>query len=75
MDIQEQLREFMDLMLQHSDKIEKMNLDIRMKNGNRMNYKMDRKLERKLAETEKKRIAKLEKIEKEKIRKESLKNK
>ena len=75
MDIQEQLREFMDLMLQHSDKIEKMNLDIRMKNGNRMNYKMDRKLERKLAEKEKKRIAKLEKIEKEKIRKESLKNK
>lgn len=73
MGVQEQLREFMDLMLQHSDKIDKMDIFIKMKNGNKMTYKMDRKLEEKLAEKEKRRIEKIEKIEVERKKKEELK--
>lgn len=75
MGVQEELKQFIETMLAHSDKIERLDLNIRMKNGNRMMYKIDRKLEAKLEEKEQKRIAKIEIEEKKRKIKEELRQK
>lgn len=68
MGIQEELKQFMDLIINHSEDISKLNLFIKMKNGNKLKYTINRKKEMKLLEKEQKRQEKLAKknMEKEK---------
>lgn len=61
MGIQEELKQFMDLMINHSEDIAKLNLHIKMKNGNKLKYSINRKKEMKLMQKEQKRQEKIEK--------------
>ncbi|MGE5330006.1 MAG: hypothetical protein ACM3KR_10945 [Deltaproteobacteria bacterium] len=66
MGVQEELKQFMDLIIEHSEEINKLNLFIKMQNGNKIKYTINRKREMKLAKKEQKRQQKLEKNEQKK---------
>lgn len=59
MAINDELREMMNMILEHPDEIERLNFFLKLKNGTTINYKVDRRREEKLLEKEQQRQKKL----------------
>ena len=60
MGIQNEVKDFFDMISQHPDQIDKLNLFVRLKNGTIFNYKMDRRKEDKILLAEQIRKQKFE---------------
>lgn len=71
----EELKQILNMVMNHNEEIEKLNLYIKMRNGNYFKYRIDRIKEMKIFRHNERKTAKQKKYEEQQIQKKELKRK